>query len=180
MTNQFYSFCPKCGSPYTTPPNNDHGGLGQHCDQCKHTYYHPLRLTATAVIIDKKAQKILLVKRAWHPGQGTWDLPGGFVDPHENPEEALRRELQEEIGIQVGHLTLWQINAPGEYLYDEIMEYTADCEYLIDMSEDVTLNASDDVAEAKWFLKSEVERLNLFKPVANAIKKACQDKSLWE
>jgi len=40
-----------------------------------------------------------------HPG--TWGLFGGHLDPGEAPEQALRRELQEEIGWEAGELSFW-------------------------------------------------------------------------
>lgn len=38
-------------------------------------------------------------ERQWYPD--VWDLPGGHVLPHEDPADALRRELSEELGIRI-------------------------------------------------------------------------------
>lgn len=38
-------------------------------------------------------------ERQWYPD--VWDLPGGHVQPHEDPLEALHRELREELGINI-------------------------------------------------------------------------------
>ena len=43
-------------------------------------------------------------------------MPGGFVDPNEGAEIALRREIQEEVGISVGKLT-FLMTAPNSYQY---------------------------------------------------------------
>ena len=56
-------------------------------------------LTTDGLILEKN--KILLVKRAIYPFSGYWGLPGGHVDYGERLEEALKREMKEELGIKV-------------------------------------------------------------------------------
>ena len=50
-----------------------------------------------------KDNKILLLKRdpAGAHNPGTWDLPGGRLNPAENPYEGLKRELREETGMEI-------------------------------------------------------------------------------
>ena len=50
--------------------------------------------------------KLLLVRRLTDPEAGLWGLPGGKVDPFEPLHEAVRREIEEELGIIIEDATL--------------------------------------------------------------------------
>ena len=56
-------------------------------------------VTAGAMIFDDQG-RILLLEHVFRPDSG-WGIPGGFLSKGEQPEAALRRELREEIGIEV-------------------------------------------------------------------------------
>lgn len=56
-------------------------------------------VTAGAMIFDDEG-RILLLDHVFRPDCG-WGIPGGFLSKGEQPEAALRRELREEIGIEV-------------------------------------------------------------------------------
>ena len=45
--------------------------------------------------------KVLFVQRNYDPGKGTWTLPGGYAEHTETLDEAVRRELKEETGVEI-------------------------------------------------------------------------------
>lgn len=52
------------------------------------------------LIIQSNGKVLLLQRRGYEHLDGTWDIPGGRINPDESLENALRREVQEEIGAQ--------------------------------------------------------------------------------
>jgi ADP-ribose pyrophosphatase YjhB (NUDIX family) len=71
---------------------------------------HPrFAVTAGGIITDGDG-RVLLLKHRFRPGSG-WGLPGGFIERGEQPEEGLRRELREEIGLEVAELKLFTVRA---------------------------------------------------------------------
>ena len=61
-------------------------------------------VSAGAVIVNEQGQ-VLLLKHVFRAGSG-WGIPGGFIDADEQPEAALRRELQEEVGLELKSVNL--------------------------------------------------------------------------
>jgi mutator protein MutT len=62
-------------------------------------------VTAGALIFNNEG-KVLLLKHRFRAGSG-WGIPGGFLEPGEHPEEAMRRELREEIGLEVEQVEIF-------------------------------------------------------------------------
>jgi 8-oxo-dGTP diphosphatase len=61
-------------------------------------------VTAGAVVLDAEG-RVLLLEHVFRPAAG-WGIPGGFINRGEQPEETLRRELREEVGLEVDDLEL--------------------------------------------------------------------------
>lgn len=76
-------------------------------------------VTVGAVILDPQ-NRVLLLEHRFRPGNG-WGVPGGFINPEEQPEDAIRRELREEIGLEVAHLEIAFINTLQQYNQVEII-----------------------------------------------------------
>ncbi len=56
-------------------------------------------VTTGAVVVDERG-RVLLLKHVFRMGSG-WGIPGGFMEKGEQPEDAIRRELREEVGLEI-------------------------------------------------------------------------------
>ena len=77
--------------------------------------YPPFAVTVDVAIftIVSDALQVLLVERGEPPFLGSWALPGGFVRPDENLDEAANRELLEETGVDARSAHLEQLGTYG-------------------------------------------------------------------
>jgi 8-oxo-dGTP diphosphatase len=66
-------------------------------------------VTAGAVVCDERG-RVLLLRHVLRKGSG-WGVPGGFMEPGEQPEEAIRRELREETGLELERVELVFVRA---------------------------------------------------------------------
>jgi 8-oxo-dGTP diphosphatase len=69
---------------------------------------------AVGVLIDAEGRFLLTSRPAGKVYAGYWEFPGGKLEPGESVEQALRRELHEELGIDIGAVRPWRI---------ELMDY---------------------------------------------------------
>jgi 8-oxo-dGTP diphosphatase len=99
-------------------------------------------VTAGAVITDQ-AGCVLLLKHRFRPGSG-WGIPGGFLHSREQPEEALRRELREEIGVEVSDLRIAFVRSLQSYNQVEII--------FCCRAEDRIHPRSREIIQAVWFV----------------------------
>lgn len=93
--------------------------------------------TATAVII--RDNKILVLERNEEPFKGQWDLPGGYMQEGETPEETLRRELTEELGVK--DMILTKIgDFPGTAPWKDKDQPILSHAYLVSFKDEIVLN----------------------------------------
>ncbi|WP_127538545.1 NUDIX hydrolase [Paenibacillus illinoisensis] len=95
------------------------------------------------------ALQLLMIRRGGHPYMGKWALPGGFVSMQESLEDAARRELVTETGLD--DIYLEQLYTWGDVHRDPRTRVIS-CSYmaLVDSSE-LELEAGDDASDADWF-----------------------------
>lgn len=74
----------------------------------------PLILVGSLVMVFNDQNEILLHRRA---DDGTWDFPGGYMEPGETIEETARREVREEVGLEIGEMTLFQVFSGRDFYY---------------------------------------------------------------
>ena len=143
-------FCPKCGGQplQSVSPKEFRCGCG----------FHFFQNVATAVMVALCWQdEVLVAVRAGNPGKGLLDLPGGFVDPGESLEVALRRELQEELGLDItGQPCRYLGSFANTYPYDGITYHTCDTFFAITLTEKPVIQPADDVAACQWLKTSYI------------------------
>jgi ADP-ribose pyrophosphatase YjhB (NUDIX family) len=126
-----------------------------------------------ALVVD--GDRVLLIQRGHPPGEGLWSIPGGRVEVGETLPEALRREIQEECGIEiaVGDPAIMldritrdaQGNVRSHYL---ILDFWATPV----VSPTPPVCPSDDARDAGWFTLDQIRQLPTTNKLADYIAEA--------
>lgn len=142
-------YCPSCGE----------GGFQQHCLKslqcavCQCTLY--LNTAAGVGAIITCGDQILLAIRGQDPCAGKLDIPGGFVDYGETAEQALSRELKEELDVDMTSSTYF-CSFPNIYPYRGMVYQTLDFFFLIRLDRKPVVRAGDDVADVVWVRQADL------------------------
>lgn len=143
MKHPFYQFqyCPVCGAKAFVVRNEK----AKRCEACGFVYYFNPS-SAVACFIRNAKGELLLVRRAKEPAKDTLDLPGGFVDMFESGEEAARREVKEETGLDITDCR-YLFSLPNLYMYSGFEVHTLDMFYECLVDDFDHVHADDDAAD---------------------------------
>lgn len=161
--NIAYKFCPICSSKLNFKKENL-----LVCSKCKFEFYINT-VPCNAAIIENEKGEILLVKRKFDPKKGYWDWPGGFLDAGESLEDSIKREIKEELNVEI-ELGKFVGVYSDTYLFQNINNPVI----CIVMAGKIKgeIKVSDDVAGYKYFSKKDIFKQKL---AFKSMKKEIQD-----
>ena len=151
-----FRYCPRCGAP--SEEREIGGQIEPVCTNtdCGYIFWQNSKPCA-CIVLENGRGEVLLCVRAHDPDRGKLDLPGGFLEWAEHPVDAIRREVREELGVEI------EIVAPLGFVMDRY-----------DHEEVATLNIpfvgriaggtpspADDVAEIRWMRIEDIDRAEL-------------------
>lgn len=118
-----FTYCPSCASPSIEVFKEN----GIKCRSCGYVFFHNMAAAVAGIV--EVGDKIVLIQRGHEPRKGFYVLPGGFVDYRESLEEALVRELREELSVDVTDVRYFG-SLPNTYEYEGVSYFTADAFFL--------------------------------------------------
>lgn len=132
------------------------------CESCGFHYYINASAAVAALVTDGNG-KLMLVTRGIEPGYGKLDLPGGFVDHFESVEDALKRELFEELGMKTKSLK-YLSSYPNDYVFSGFSVFTIDMAFEVVPESIENLKPMDDILGYGFYSESEFDYDNIPAP----------------
>ena len=170
MNKALITHCPKCGNTSLSWPSRKKFT----CDDCGFALY--LNIAAAAAVIIECQGKILFGIRRHDPGIGMLDLPGGFSDPGESSEETARRELREELNLDIEKIR-YLFSFPNQYIYKGIKYDTLDMIFLARFDTVPEVEAGDDLIDSVWIAYDDIEFEKIaFRSLRQAVQRYLESK----
>ncbi len=132
-----HQFCGRCGSPTHTNPS-DRGKL---CGKCQHLAFP--RLSPAMIVLVERGEEALLAWGRQFPGR-FYSALAGFVEPGESLEDAVAREVNEEVSVEVTNISYFG-SQPWPFPHSLMCGFK--CDWVggeIDIDE-------EEIVEADWF-----------------------------
>ena len=108
------------------------------------------KINVVAAVIRNTENHILATQRGYGEWKGWWEFPGGKVEANETPEDALKREIREELSANI---SVERFLNTVEYDYPTF-HLSMDCFWVEIVSGDLVLTEH---AAAKWLTKEELD-----------------------
>ena len=149
LVNDWYishRYCGRCG----TETQLDEKDMMLKCPECGQVHYP--RIAPAIIVAIRKGDELLMAQHSYHETI-RYALIAGFVEPGESIEEAVHREVQEEVGIKIKNLTYKKSQSwpfPNSLMLGFEAEYD---------SGDIKVDGNE-IVKAKWFKKDEIVRYN--------------------
>ena len=132
-----HRFCGACAQPMTKAP-------GERAMKCASGHLAYPRISPAMMVLVKRGDSILLARNVAVPAGGRMSALAGFLEPGESIEEAVHREVREEVGIEVKDLRYF---ASQSWPYPNSLMIAFTAEYAGgDLAPD-----PNEIAEARWF-----------------------------
>jgi ADP-ribose pyrophosphatase YjhB (NUDIX family) len=147
-----FTTCPRCAAPVRA---GDDGANPFRCVHCGFVLFFNAA-SAVAVFVERPDGRVLYTRRARDPGRGRLGMPGGFVDFGETAEDAARREVHEEVGLELGPLE-YLASFPNRYEYAGVTYATLDLFFVAPALAAERARALDAVASLEWVHPSDVD-----------------------
>ncbi len=110
--------------------------------------------------------ELLMIQRKGDDGEGTWSVPGGWIDNGESPAESAVRELVEEVGddLVVDNIRYHGVtnDLHPEGTHSVTLHYFADW-----VSGEPYNNEPDKITDIKWLSMEHIDEVELFLPASN-------------
>jgi NAD+ diphosphatase len=139
-----HRFCPACGAP--NRPTR--GGYVLECTAC-HTEHFP-RTDGAVIMLITHGERLLLGQSLKFPkDRNFYSTLAGFVEPGESLEDAVRREVFEEVGVRVGEVA-YHSSQPWPFPASLMLGFYGEA-----LSEEIVLEEAE-MRDARWFTRADI------------------------
>ncbi|MFV0471418.1 MAG: NUDIX hydrolase [Paludibacteraceae bacterium] len=150
LFQDIFNYCPRCGSKHFATNSEK----SKQCKECHFVFYlNPS--AACAAFIRNDRGDLLVCRRGKEPQKGTLDLPGGFTDYNETVEQAIAREIEEELSGKVTE-TNYMFSLPNDYVYSGMNIPTMDMFFECRLEDYANLKPADDISECFFIPIKEI------------------------
>ena len=126
------------------------------------------KINVVAAVIRNTENHILATQRGYGEWKGWWEFPGGKVEANETPEDALKREIREELSANI---SVERFLNTVEYDYPTF-HLSMDCFWAEIVSGDLVLTEHE---AAKWLMKEELDSVDWLPADVTLIEKVKED-----